>query len=161
MIPISFNCFLNHSSSTSSYKHYLLFFNPTHIGIKKRSITIPIIPTTIPRNIIPSNTITIAIPNPSTKEEITPYATFPTTFISTLIGAAPDIFLWKQWKKIKTKYRMLKALGMEHWKAKKLACSRKGYCRIARVLNQIFSNKSKRSISGWIPSIHCFSYNDW
>ena len=34
---------------------------------------------------------------------------------------------WKQWKKIKTKYRMLKALGMEHWKAKELACSRKGY----------------------------------
>ena len=32
---------------------------------------------------------------------------------------------WKQWKKIKTKYRMLKALGMEHWKAKELACSRK------------------------------------
>ncbi|WP_334309049.1 group II intron maturase-specific domain-containing protein [Sellimonas intestinalis] len=32
---------------------------------------------------------------------------------------------WKQWKKTKTKYRMLKALGMEHWKAKELACSRK------------------------------------
>ena len=48
---------------------------------------------------------------------------------------------WKQWKKIKTKYRMLKALGMEHWKAKELACSRKGYWRMARVLNQIFSNK--------------------
>jgi len=28
---------------------------------------------------------------------------------------------WKQWKKIKTKYRMLKALGLEHWKAKELA----------------------------------------
>ena len=27
---------------------------------------------------------------------------------------------WKQWKKIKTKYRMLKALGMEHWKQKNL-----------------------------------------
>ena len=25
---------------------------------------------------------------------------------------------WKQWKKIKTKYRMLKALGLEDWKAK-------------------------------------------
>lgn len=48
---------------------------------------------------------------------------------------------WKQWKKIKTKYRMLKALGMEHWKAKELACSRKGYWRMAQVLNQIFSNK--------------------
>lgn len=48
---------------------------------------------------------------------------------------------WKQWKKIRTKYKMLKALGMEHWKAKELACSRKGYWRMAKVLNQIFSNK--------------------
>ena len=48
---------------------------------------------------------------------------------------------WKQWKKIKTKYRMLKALGMEHWKAKELACSRKGYWRMAKVLNSILSNK--------------------
>ena len=48
---------------------------------------------------------------------------------------------WKQWKKIGTKYRMLKALGLEHWKAKELACSRKGYWRMAQVLNQIFSNK--------------------
>ena len=48
---------------------------------------------------------------------------------------------WKQWKKIKTKYRMLKAQGMEHWKAKELANSRKGYWRMAKVLNQIFSNK--------------------
>ena len=48
---------------------------------------------------------------------------------------------WKQWKKIKTKYRMLIAIGLEHWKAKELACSRKGYWRMAKVLNQIFSNK--------------------
>lgn len=48
---------------------------------------------------------------------------------------------WKQWKKIKTKYKMLKALGMENWKAKELASSRKGYWRMARVLNSIFSNK--------------------
>ena len=48
---------------------------------------------------------------------------------------------WKQWKKVKTKYRMLKALGLEHWKAKELACSRKGCWRMAQVLNQIFSNK--------------------
>ena len=48
---------------------------------------------------------------------------------------------WKQWKKIKTKYRMLKALGMEDWKARELACSRKGYWRMAKALNQIFSKK--------------------
>ena len=51
------------------------------------------------------------------------------------------VVYWKQWKKIKTKYRMLKALGMEHWKAKELACSRKGYWRMSKVLNQIFSKK--------------------
>ena len=48
---------------------------------------------------------------------------------------------WKQWKKIKTKYRMLRALKCEHWKAKELACSRKGYWRMAHVLNSIFTNK--------------------
>ena len=48
---------------------------------------------------------------------------------------------WKQWKKIKTKCRMLKALGLEDWKAKELANSRKGYWRMAKVLNQIFSKK--------------------
>ena len=48
---------------------------------------------------------------------------------------------WKQWKKIKTKYRMLKALGLGDWRVKELAFSRKGYWRMAQVLNQIFSNK--------------------
>ena len=48
---------------------------------------------------------------------------------------------WKQWKRIKTKYRMLKALGCEHWRAKELACSRKGCWRMAHVLNLIFTNK--------------------
>lgn len=36
---------------------------------------------------------------------------------------------------------MLKALGLEHWRAKELAGSRKGYWRMAQVLNQIISNK--------------------
>ena len=48
---------------------------------------------------------------------------------------------WKQWKKIKTKYRMLKSLGLEQWKAKELACSRKGYWRMAQVLNSVITNK--------------------
>lgn len=48
---------------------------------------------------------------------------------------------WKQWKKIKTKYRMLKALGMEQWKAKELAFCRKGCWRMAKVLNQVFTKK--------------------
>ena len=48
---------------------------------------------------------------------------------------------WKQWKKIKTKYRMLKALGLEDWKVKELANSRKGYWKMSKVLNQIFLKK--------------------
>ena len=36
---------------------------------------------------------------------------------------------------------MLKALGLEDWKAKELANCRKGYWRMAKVLNQIFSKK--------------------
>ena len=48
---------------------------------------------------------------------------------------------WKQWKKTKTKYRMLKALGVEHWKAMELASSRKAYWRMAQVLSTVFSNK--------------------
>lgn len=48
---------------------------------------------------------------------------------------------WKQWKKIKTKYRMLKALRLEDWKAKELVNSRKGHWRTTKALNQIFSNR--------------------
>ncbi len=48
---------------------------------------------------------------------------------------------WKQWKKVKIKYRMLKAFGLEDWKARELANTRKGIWRMAGVLNQIFSNK--------------------
>ncbi|MCD7725773.1 MAG: group II intron reverse transcriptase/maturase [Clostridiales bacterium] len=48
---------------------------------------------------------------------------------------------WKQWKKVRTKYRMLRALKLEHWRALELANSREGIWRMAKVLNQIFSNK--------------------
>lgn len=51
------------------------------------------------------------------------------------------VIYWKQWKKIKTRYRILRALDCEYWRTKALACSRKGYWRMAQVLNQIFSNK--------------------
>ena len=53
----------------------------------------------------------------------------------------PGSQLWKQWKKIRTKYRMLKAMGLEEWKVRELAYSRKGYWRMAKALNQIFSKK--------------------
>lgn len=48
---------------------------------------------------------------------------------------------WKQWKKIKTKYRMLRALKLEHWKAMELAMSRKKYWRMSKILGTVITNK--------------------
>ena len=48
---------------------------------------------------------------------------------------------WKQWKKIKTKYRMLRALKLEHRKAMELAMSRKKYWRMSIVLGLVITNK--------------------
>lgn len=48
---------------------------------------------------------------------------------------------WKQWKKIKTRYRMLKALKLPEWKVHELANCRKGYWRAAQMLNCALTNK--------------------
>ena len=48
---------------------------------------------------------------------------------------------WKQWKKVKTKYRMLRALKLEHWKAMELAMSRKKYWRMSIALSSVITNK--------------------
>ena len=42
---------------------------------------------------------------------------------------------WKQWKKVKTRYRNLKALKLEEWQIHELANSRKGYWRTALMLS--------------------------
>jgi hypothetical protein len=39
--------------------------------------------------------------------------------------------LWKQWKKIRTKYRNLIKLGLSDWAALRLAYTRKAYWHIA------------------------------
>ncbi|SHI99849.1 group II intron reverse transcriptase/maturase [Geosporobacter subterraneus DSM 17957] len=41
------------------------------------------------------------------------------------------MFIWKRWKKIKTRYRMLRKLGYNHSNAKKYSNTRKGYWHIA------------------------------
>ena len=41
------------------------------------------------------------------------------------------MYIWKRWKKIRTRYTMLKKLGLNHDTAFKFACTRKGYWRIA------------------------------
>lgn len=41
------------------------------------------------------------------------------------------MFIWKRWKKIKTRYRRLRQLGYNHSNAKKYSNTRKGYWQIA------------------------------
>ena len=51
--------------------------------------------------------------------------------------------IWKQWKKIKTKYKSLMKLGVEKDKAWKWTNTRKGYTRVARsfILCRIITNE--------------------
>lgn len=48
---------------------------------------------------------------------------------------------WKQCKKVKTRYKMLRSLKLPDWKVYELANSRKGCWRMARVLNSVITNK--------------------
>jgi group II intron reverse transcriptase/maturase len=41
------------------------------------------------------------------------------------------MYIWKRWKKIRTRYTMLKKFGLDQNTAVKFACTRKGYWRIA------------------------------
>ena len=48
---------------------------------------------------------------------------------------------WKQWKKIKTRYRNLRALKIAECSVHELANSRKGYWRMGKVLSVALTNK--------------------
>jgi len=48
---------------------------------------------------------------------------------------------WKQWKKIKTRYRMIKKFGLPEWKVHELANCRKGIWRSTIMLNSVLTNK--------------------
>jgi group II intron reverse transcriptase/maturase len=48
---------------------------------------------------------------------------------------------WKQWKRVRTRYKMLQRLKLPEWKVHELANSRKGYWRMAHVLNCAITNK--------------------
>ena len=48
---------------------------------------------------------------------------------------------WKQWKRVRTRYRILRKLKLEHWQAIKLANSRCGYWRMAEILSTVITNK--------------------
>jgi len=46
---------------------------------------------------------------------------------------------WKQWKRVRTRYRILRKLKLEHWRAIKLANSRCGCWRMAEMLNTVIT----------------------
>lgn len=55
---------------------------------------------------------------------------------------------WKQWKKVKTKYRELKSLGIKENKAWEFANTRKGYWRISNspILSQSLDNQTLKKL---------------
>lgn len=55
---------------------------------------------------------------------------------------------WKQWKKVKTRYRMLKQYGIDESKAWEFANTRKGYWRIAKspILNRSLNNETLKEL---------------
>ncbi|NLB78064.1 MAG: group II intron reverse transcriptase/maturase [Clostridiaceae bacterium] len=58
------------------------------------------------------------------------------------------MYIWKRWKRIRTRYAMLKRLGLEHEKAFMFACTSKGYWRIANspILNlTVTDNRLRKS----------------
>ena len=48
---------------------------------------------------------------------------------------------WKQWKKIRTRYKMIRRYNLPDWNIHELANCRKGTWRAALMLNQILTNK--------------------
>ncbi|TJX13903.1 group II intron reverse transcriptase/maturase, partial [Tissierella creatinini] len=55
---------------------------------------------------------------------------------------------WKQWKRIKTKFKMLKHYGINEWKAWEFANTRKGYWRISNspVLSKSLDNQTLNNL---------------
>ena len=53
---------------------------------------------------------------------------------------------WKQWKKIKTRYRMIKKYGLPKWKVHEMANCRKGVWRSALMLNSVLTKQEIASL---------------
>ena len=53
---------------------------------------------------------------------------------------------WKQWKKVKTRYRMIRKFGLPEWKAHEMANCRKGIWRSTIMLNSVLRNKEIASL---------------
>ena len=48
---------------------------------------------------------------------------------------------WKQWKRVRTRYRILQALHLEEWRVRELANCRKGAWRAAKMLNPVLTKE--------------------
>jgi len=48
---------------------------------------------------------------------------------------------WKQWKRVRTRYKMIAKYGLPKWKVHELANCRKGVWRAALMLNSVLTNK--------------------
>ncbi len=48
---------------------------------------------------------------------------------------------WKQWKKVKTRYRMIEKYGLPKWKVHEMANCRKGIWRSALALNSVLTKQ--------------------
>ena len=69
--------------------------------------------------------------------------------------------IWKQWKKVKTRYKNLKKLGLNHYQEIKFANNRKGYWRVANsdiltttLTNQFFNDLGLKSLTRQYIKIH-------
>jgi group II intron reverse transcriptase/maturase len=65
---------------------------------------------------------------------------------------------WKQWKKIRTRFRMLKQFGINEWKAWEFANTRKGYWRISN--SPILSRSLGNNILKDLGYLFLFDYYD-
>ena len=50
---------------------------------------------------------------------------------------------WKKWKRVRTRYKNLRKLGLNHECARKFSCTRKGYWRVAGspILTSVLTNQ--------------------
>ncbi|WP_195469682.1 group II intron reverse transcriptase/maturase [Clostridium sp. D43t1_170807_H7] len=69
--------------------------------------------------------------------------------------------IWKQWKKVKTRYKNLNKLGLNHYQAIKFANTRKGYWRVANsvilnttLTNEFFNDLGLKSLTRLYIKIH-------
>ena len=60
--------------------------------------------------------------------------------------------IWKQWKRVRTRYRMLRTLRVEEWRVHELANCRKGPWRAAKMLNTVIT-KEKLAKAGYISML--------